>query len=437
MNASAPLTERRYILPLVLVTSLFFLWAIGVNINDVLIQHFKKAFGLTDSGSSLIQVAFFGGYCLAALPAGWLMQRVGYKRGILIGLLICSAGTILFIPAASVRIYGFFLFALFLMACGQSVLEVAANPYVTTLGPAESSARRLNLAQSFNAAGAVMIALLGSRFILSGIEHTPAELAAMNPAQLLAYRISEANMVKTPYLVITCVFLFVALLIFLTKLPEISESNTEGLQTADAKLSGTLAFPHLIKGVLAQFFYVGAQVGVGSFIIRFSEFTLPGVHEKQAAHYLQLHLAGFMIGRFAGSAIMKTVAAPRLLSLFAGSALLCLLVVLFASGTAPVWAIVLVGFFHSIMFPTIFALSLKTLGPYTKLGSSLLVMAIIGGAVFPWIMGRISDATNIQHAFVVPLLCHAYIFYFAMWGYRPPAIAHTGTSLAMPATEVQ
>jgi len=265
------------------------------------------------------------------------MQRVGYKRGILIGLLVCSTGTILFIPAASVRVYGFFLFALFVMACGQSILEVAANPYVTTLGPSESSERRLNLAQSFNAAGAVLIALLGSRFILSGIEHTPAELTAMNPAQLLAYRVSEANMVKTPYLVITGVFLFVALLIFLTRLPEIRETNTDGAQSSDATLGGTFAFPHLIKGVVAQFFYVGAQGGVTSFIIRFTEFTLPRVHKKDAAHYLQAHLAGFMIGRFAGSAIMQKVAAPRLLSLFAAGSLLCLLVVLFATGVAPVW----------------------------------------------------------------------------------------------------
>src|SRR6266568_8347644 len=228
MTKPAPITERRYIVPLAMVTSLFFVWAIGVNLNDVLIQHLKKAFGLTDFQSSLIQSAFFGGYFLAALPAGWLMQRLGYKRGILIGLCVCATGTLLFIPAASVRIYGFFLFALFVMACGQSVLEVAANPYVTTLGPAESSERRLNLAQSFNAAGAVMIALIGSRFILSGIEHTTAELAAMNPAQLLGYRISEANMVKTPYLVITGVFLCVALLIFLTKLPEIRETSIAG-----------------------------------------------------------------------------------------------------------------------------------------------------------------------------------------------------------------
>jgi MFS transporter, FHS family, L-fucose permease len=420
MGKSVPITERRYLVPFVLVTSLFFLWAIGVNLNDILIQHLKKAFGLTDFKSSLIQLAFFGGYFLAALPAGWLMQRLGYKRGILVGLLICAAGTFLFIPAASIRIYGFFLFALFVMACGQSFLEVAANPYVTTLGPPESSERRLNLAQSFNAMGAVMIALVGSRFILSGIEHTPAELAAMTQEQLLKYRVSEANMVKTPYLVITGIFLFVALLIFFTKLPEIKETNGS-LESANSqvKLGGTLAFGHLLKGVAAQFFYVGAQVGVASFIIRFAEYTLPGTHEKAAAHYLQAHLAGFMIGRFAGSAIMQKVAAPRLLSLFAGGSLICLTVVLLASGHAPVWAIVLIGFFHSIMFPTIFALSLKNLGPYTKLGSSLLVMSIIGGAVIPVIMGRISDASNIQYAFIVPLICHAYVFYFAISGCKP------------------
>ncbi len=433
MTKSAPITERRYVVPLVLVTSLFFVWAIGVNLNDVLIQHLKKAFGLTDTQSSLIQMAFFGGYFLAAFPAGWLMQRLGYKRGILIGLLVCATGTILFIPAASVRVYGFFLFALFVMACGQSVLEVAANPYVTTLGPAESSERRLNLAQSFNATGAVLVALLGSKFILSGIEHSPAELAAMSPAQLLAYRVSEANMVKMPYLVITGIFLFIALLIFLTKLPEIRETNDENLGSAKVGLSGTLAHPHLIRGVIAQFFYVGAQVGVASFIIRFSEFTMPGMHEKAAAHYLQAHLAGFMIGRFGGSAIMQKVAPSRLLSLFAGGSLISLLVVLLGTGRPTVWAIVLVGLFHSIMFPTIFALSLKNLGPYTKLGSSLLVMSIIGGAVCPVIMGRISDAWNIQYAFVVPLICHAYILYFALSGYRPAPI---GAALGLPAGEI-
>jgi len=435
MTKSAPITERRYIVPLAMVTSLFFVWAIGVNLNDVLIQHLKKAFGLTDFQSSLIQSAFFGGYFLAALPAGWLMQRIGYKRGILMGLAVCATGTILFIPAASVRVYAFFLFALFVMACGQSVLEVAANPYVTTLGPVESSEQRLNLAQSFNATGAFLVALLGSKFILSGIEYTSAQQAAMPPAQLLNYRISEANMVKTPYLVITGIFLLIGVLIFFTKLPEIHES-TDSAGNASAKLSGTLAFPHLMKGVVAQFCYVGAQVGVASFIIRFSEFTLEGTHEKAAARFLQAHLFGFMLGRFSGSAIMHKIAPSRLLSIFAACSLLCLTIILLGSGVPTVAAIVLLGFFHSIMFPTIFALSIKNLGAYTKLGSSLLVMSIIGGAVCPAIMGRISDAWNIQRAFLIPLLCHAYVLYFAVRGYRPATSLSAGGQVAVPAGEV-
>jgi FHS family L-fucose permease-like MFS transporter len=433
MMNSAPLTERRYVVPLAMVTTLFFVWAIGVNINDVLIQHFKKAFGLTDTSSSLIQFAFFGGYFLAALPAGWLMQRIGYKRGIMTGLIVCAAGSILFLPAASVRVYAFFLVALFIMACGQSVLEVAANPYVTTLGPPESSESRLNLAQSFNAMGALLVALLGSRFILSGIEHTPAELAAMSPAELLAYRASEASMVKIPYLVITGIFLLVAVLIFFTQLPEIHETRGGLGGEQRATLVGTLHFRHLILGVVAQFFYVGAQVGVASFIIRFSEFTLSGTHEKAAAHNLQWHLAGFMIGRFAGSAMMRKIPPSRLLSLFAAASVVCLLVILLSHGLPSVWAIVLIGFFHSIMFPTIFALSIKNLGPYTKLGSSLLVMSIIGGALCPLAMGKISDIWNIQYAFVVPLVCHMFIFYFAVWGCQPTLVAASVPAVSVPA----
>jgi len=196
-TSSAPLTERRYLLPFILVTSLFFLWALGVNLNDILIPHLKKAFSLTDFQSSLIQSAFFGGYFIAALPAGWVMERVGYKKGILIGLLVCATGAFLFIPASYIRIYGFFLFALFIMACGQSFLEVAANPYVTILGPPESSERRLNFAQSFNAVGAVVTPFIGAAFILSGIEHTPAQLAAMPPGQEQAYRALEASRRRT------------------------------------------------------------------------------------------------------------------------------------------------------------------------------------------------------------------------------------------------
>src|SRR6267378_1735301 len=273
---SVPITERRFLAPFILITSLFFLWAIGVNLNDVLIPHLKKAFGLTDFQSSFIQVAFFGGYFLGAFPAGWLMEKIGYKGGILVGLLICATGALLFIPASMIGAYSFFLFALFVMSSGQSFLEVGANPYVTVLGPAESSERRLNLAQSFNAVGAALVPMLGAAFILSGIEYLPAQRAAMSPAQLQAYITSETILVKVPYLAITGIFLFVAALIYFAHLPEVEESGSGVAEGDSAKITGdVLAYPHLVKGVVAQFFYVGAQVGVGSFAIRFAKQVMP------------------------------------------------------------------------------------------------------------------------------------------------------------------
>ncbi len=434
---SVPVTERRFLIPFVLITSLFFLWAFGVNLNDILIPHLKKAFGLTDFQSSFIQVAFFGGYCLAALPAGWVMEKIGYKKGILAGLLICATGAILFLPASSSRTYEFFLFALFVMACGQSFLEVAANPYVTILGPAASAERRLNFAQSFNAVGAVLSPIVGKAFILTGVEYAPAQIAAMASMQLNAYRASEAATVKGPYLFIAGIFILVAVLIQLAHLPDVQDASPGdelpvAPPTAPNAGESVLSHGHLVRGVIAQFFYVGAQVGVASFVIRFAQFSVPGTTAQVAATYLLLHQIGFMAGRFIGSGLMKKVPAPRLLALFAGASLVCATLALFASGVVPVYSIVLIGFFHSIMFPTIFALSIKNLGSLTKRGSSLLVMAILGGAVFPAIMGRISDASSIQTAFVVPLLCYIYIFYFGFSGYKPalaqPASAGTGSA---------
>lgn len=414
-RAPAPLTERRYLIPLALITSLFFLWAFGVNLNDVLIPHLKKAFSLTDFQSSFIQVAFFGGYCLAAFPAGRLMERLGYKKGILIGLSLCAAGALLFVPVSYIGVYELFLVALFVMACGQSFLEVASNPYVTTLGPAASSERRLNFAQSFNAVGAVSAALVGRWHILTSVQHTPGELAAMSAAQLQTYRAEEVGTVRLPYVIIAGIFVLIGIFIFRAHLPDIVESTAR----TDSGVHGVLSHGHLVKGVIAQFFYVGAQVGVSSFVIRFAQHVVPGTTEKLAGWYLFGHLLGFMIGRFGGSALMKRVAPAKLLSWFAAGSLICATVALFGSGIVPVLAVVLIGFFHSIMFPTIFALSIKNLGSHTKRGSSLLVMSISGGAVIPAIMGRISDLTNMQSAFVVPLLCYAYVLYFALIGYKP------------------
>jgi MFS transporter, FHS family, L-fucose permease len=409
-----PLTERRYIAPLVLVTGLFFLWAIGVNLNDILIPHFKRMFGLTDFKSSLIQTAFFGGYFLAALPAGWLMERLGYKRGILAGLSICALGAFLFVPAAWARAYELFLLGLFVMACGQSFLEVAANPYVTMLGPPESAERRLNIAQSFNAVGAVVTPVLGSFFILSRAPGLPSG-TTVSSAQFEALQAADARAVELPYLGMALIFLAVAVLVSFFRLPETSADGDGGkpFDSATTQRWRILQFRHFGVGVAALFFYVGAQVGAASFVIRLVEHAQAGTSDVAAANYLKLHLLGFMCGRFSGSLLMKRISASALLASFALASLLCVSLILLASGPWASYAVVALGFFHSIMFPTIFALSLKGLGPYTKIGSSILVMAIIGGAICPAIMGYISDRSNIQRAFLVPLLCHVVVLWFA------------------------
>jgi MFS transporter, FHS family, L-fucose permease len=416
-----PLTERKYLLPFVLITSLFFLWAFGVNLNDVLIPHFKSAFNLSDFQSSFIQIAFFGGYFIAALVAGRLMERLGYKRGILIGLSLCSAGALLFVPAGSLGIYGLFLLCSFVLACGQSFLEVAANPYATVLGAPETSERRLNFAQSFNAVGAVVASLVVGPLILSKGVPGAAELARLGAVELQAYRAAQTATVRVPYLVIGGIFLVVAALIYFAQLPEVREQAEASEAGASPTWARVLAHRHLVLGVIAQFLYVGAQVGVGSFVIRFAMHSDPLLVANVAVKYLQLHLIGFMIGRFAGSALMKSIRAPRLLAFFALGALICAVIATTTSGAIPIYAVVLIGFFHSIMFPTIFALGIKNLGPFTKRGSSLLVMAIIGAAVVPPIMGKISDLSSIQRAFFVPLLCYAFVLYYGLSGYKPSA----------------
>lgn len=408
-DTRAPFTERRFVIPLILVTSLFFLWALGVNLNDILIPHLKKLFGLSDFQSSFIQTAFFGGYFLAALPAGWIMRRAGYRRGIVTGLLVCAVGAALFIPAAAVRAYPLFLAALFVLACGQCFLEVGANPYVTTLGPRESAPWRLNAAQAFNSLGAVVTPIIGATFILSGIEHTAAEIAAMSPVELDAYRAMEASLVRGPYLVIAGIFVVMAAIFWRAHLPEVEEENQVFRTASPAGVPR-----HLLRGIVAQFLYVGAQVGVASFVIRFVQQTMPGTPERTAAEYLTWHLLGFMIGRVLTAGVLKYVRAPVMLAAFAGGALVASAVAVAGTGTTAVWMVVALGFFHSLMFPTIFALSLEGLGRHTKLGSSLLVMSIVGGAILPAVMGWISDRSSIQTAFAVPLVCYAYVLYFAM-----------------------
>ena len=413
-DRSAPLTDRQYVVPFVLVTSLFFLWALGVNLNDVLVPHLKKALDLSDFQSSLIQTAFFGGYFLMALPAGWLMRRLGYRRGILVGLALCAVGTLLFQPAATARWYPFFLLALFVLACGQCVLEVAANPYVTVLGPQASAARRLNVAQAFNAVGAVITPVLGARFILSGVEHSKTELATMSPAAIDAWRTSEALGVKGPYFVITALFVLVGLMIAFSKLPEVTEPGAGG----GRGLASAWRHAQVRHGVLAQFCYVGAQVGVASFVIRFAQQALPGTGERVAAGFLKWHLAGFLAGRIVGATLMSRVPAPKMLTAVAALGVAAAAGAAMGVGAITVWLVVLLGLFHSIQFPTIFALSIDGLGDDTKSGASLIVMSIVGGAIIPAAMGALSDARGIQAAFWIPAACYLAVLHFAVRGHR-------------------
>jgi FHS family L-fucose permease-like MFS transporter len=415
------MSKNKYLFPLILVTSLFFLWAFLHNINPILIPHLKKACQLTDTQSSFIDSAVYLGYFLIAVPAGLFVHKYSYKKGIIVGLTLYALGALLFIPAANAHSYLFFLIALFIIASGATFLETIANPYITLLGDKETSAQRLNFAQSFNGVGAFVAPIIGGQVILSGIEHTPAELKNMSAGQLAAYLQSEANTVKVPYLIIGGLVILLILLFVFTHIPDVKEDDS----AIDSHAPGTdfsakvLKHPHVSWAVIAQFFYVGAQVGVGSFFIRYSKFVA-AIGEREAAFlWGSIAMVGFMVGRFAGTFFMRYVDAARLLSIYAAISILLLAVALTTKGNVALYAVMAVPFFMSIMFPTIFALGIKGLGEETKIASSFLVMAIIGGGVAPLFMGLISDRTgSIQMAYIVPLLCFAVILYYGLKGHK-------------------
>ena len=406
-------------MPLTVVTTLFFMWAVATNLNDILIPHLKKACDLTDFQSSLIQSAFFAGYFLLSLPAGKIIKKVGYKNGIIIGLGLCALGALLFIPAASVLKFGMFLFALCVLAGGISFLQVAANPYVAVLGKPETASSRLNLAQAFNSLGATVGPFLGAKLILSNVEKTSADLAAYTPDQLQAYRFAEASMVKLPYLGLAGIFIALAALIYFSNLPTIEEESAEELDEikVDSSKTSVFQFRHAILGVVAIFVYVGAEVGIGSFMIRYMQYLkIPSITEQSAASYISYYMFGAMIGRFAGSALMQKIKPNKILAFNAFAAFILVLSSVFSSGMTAVLLVVVVGLFNSIMFPTIFTLAIDGLGKYTKDCSSLLIMAIVGGGIIPPIMGAISDSYNIQTAFIVPAICYIYIFFYGFRG---------------------
>ncbi len=403
--------QNKYLVPFILVTSLFFLWAFLHNINPILIPHLRKACQLSDTQSSYIDTAVYLAYFTIAIPAGLVMQKFGYKNGILIGLVLYMVGAFLFIPAANSRSFELFLFALFVSASGATFLETVANPYISLLGDPESSEQRLNFAQSFNGVGAFVAPILGGLFILSGVEYSTEQLSNMAAPELQSYLQSEANTVKVPYLVIGCVVLLMIAIFAYKKLPEFKAAD----EVSKPFSWQLLRHKRLAFAIIAQFFYVGAQVGVGSFFIRFAKFTAD-VPEKSAAYFWgSIAMVGFMVGRFVGTWLMTYVRPGKLLAIYAAVNVVLLAAAISSSGNTAIYALMSVPFFMSIMFPTIFSAGIKGLGEDTKIASSLIVMSIIGGAFAPLAMGYLSDTYHsIQVAYVVPMLCFVIVLLFGM-----------------------
>jgi FHS family L-fucose permease-like MFS transporter len=421
-SASLKQEQRKgYLFPFILVTSLFFFWGFVHNLDPVLIPHLRKAFTLNFLQSSLVDFSVFIAYFVMALPAGFIMRKYGYKAGILLGLLLFGIGSLLFIPAANTREYALFLGALFIIASGLTFLETAANPYAALLGPKETSTQRLNLAQSFNGLAVVLAPIIGGEFILSGKNLTDVQKTAMTPEAVDAYLAAEAATVKGPYLILGIIILAVALIFAFTKLPEIKEE--EGQEEKKSSFANAARHKHLIWAVVAQFFYVGAQVCVTSFFINIAV-KAANIDEKTAARYLGLGYGiAFMVGRFAGTFFMKYISPNKLLAIYAAINIVLSGIAIVSSGMITVYALIGVGFFMSIMFPTIFSLGIQGLGVDTKIGSSLIIMSIVGGALIPLLMGRIADITqNIQNGYIVPLICFIVILFFGWKGYKVKAV---------------
>ena len=423
----------------IMITSLFFLWGFVHNLDPILIPHLKKSFSLTNLQASLVDFAVFIGYFLMALPAGLIMKKHGYKSGILVGLSLFAVGSFLFIPAANTQLYAFFLAALFIIACGLTILETAANPYASLLGSPEKATQRLNFAQSFNGLAATVAPIIGSKLILTK-GYSEAELATMTEQARQVALASEAATVKTPYLVLGLVLVVVAIIFALIKLPEIKDGDEDA---SLGRVFHALKHKHLKGAVLAQFAYVGAQVCVFSLFILFATKAFENGHPEQDpfiqnisglfkklglvnesgenhfAYYLSLTGLAFMIGRFIGTFLMKYIQPPTLLAAYAViNVALCVLAAT-THGATAVYSVVAIAFFMSIMFPTIFSLGIHDLGTDTKFGSSLIIMSIVGGAIVPPIMAFIGDATgNIQLGYIVPLVCFAVIAWFGFKGYK-------------------
>ncbi len=410
---SVPSSSSKHVGALVALTSLFFMWGFITCLNDILIPHLKNVFQLSYTETMLIQLCFFGAYSIVSIPAGALVKQISYKWGIVTGLAIAAIGCALFIPAASYRVYAIFLGALFVLATGVTILQVAANPYVTVLGRPETAASRLNLTQAFNSLGTTLAPLFGALLILSAA--TVAVHAS--PERLDALRAAEAAAVKLPYLILALAFLVLAGIFAALKLPIVTEEESGGEQ-----LPGNSAwdYRHLVLGAVGIFVYVGAEVSIGSFLVNFfAEPTVANLPEADAAHYVSYFWGGAMIGRFIGSVVMRYVDDGKALAFNAMIAALLLVVTVLTTGHVAMWSVLTIGFFNSIMFPTIFSLALHGLGRHTSQGSGILCLAIVGGALIPLLQGFLADTIGIHLAFAMPIVCYLFIAYYGLIGSRP------------------
>ncbi|MDE3144024.1 MAG: L-fucose:H+ symporter permease [Bacteroidota bacterium] len=405
---------KNYLVPFILITSLFFLWGFAHNLDPVLIPHLKKSFTLTTVQATLVDTSVFIAYFIMAMPAGFIMKKYGYKAGIITGLLLFATGAFLFIPAANTQQYNFFLVALFVIACGLTILETAANPYAASLGDPDTSTQRLNLSQSFNGLAAALAPVIGARIILTK-GFSDAELNAMTDAARKVALASEASSVKLPYFILGTILILIALVFAFTHLPKIQNNDK---QEAGKHIFHAFRHRHLSWGVAAQFFYVGAQVSVFSLFILYATKSAD-ISQIKAADYLGACGIAFLIGRFLGTFLMKYILPQRLLAMYAAINILLCTVAIAAHGMITVYAVIAICFFMSIMFPTIFSLGIKGLGGDTEYGSSLIIMSIVGGAILPRVFGYISDASgNIQYGYIVPLICFIVIVYFGITGYK-------------------
>ena len=399
-----------------MVITLFFLWGFITCLNDILVPHLKRLFTLNYAEVMLVQTFFFTGYFIFALPSGKAIDWIGYKWTMVAGLLIMAAGALCFLPAATAPSFPLFLMALGIVAAGMTLLQVAANPYVIVLGPPQTASSRLNLAQAFNSLGTTVAPYLGSLFILGTVPLAVDRLKQLSPAALHAYRVSEASVVKLPYTLIAIILVSFAIAMALYKLPKI-RTHEENASSAAAPLPSIWTQRHLVLAVAAIFVYVGAEVSIGSFLINYlSQPNIGNMPQKAAAFYVAFYWGGAMIGRFCGAGITQKLRAGSVLGVAAIAACCLVLTSMLTFGHVAMWSIILVGLFNSIMWPNIFALGLAELGPLTNLGSSLLVMGVLGAALIPLLQGFVADHIGIHHAFFLPALCYVYICYFGFSG---------------------